>query len=265
MSTLKITHASFQMKLQLIDIGKLKPHEQIIPDLVDSLSKKMAEDGIFINPIMVDSESLVILDGMHRYNAAVKLGLRLVPALLVDYASESILLKRWWRKAKLNDPTKMLFLRIFRSSVRRRPRSASYLELVVEGSRMYYPVKGELLDSYRLMAKMEKRLSEQGAIVEYVHEYDLRKHASEDVILFSGARLKKQDVVNVVKLGELFPHKSTCHVFPARIYNINVPLKYLRLSEEEGNRRLIEYLKNRRLVYLRGVGRGRYERKYVFV
>ena len=46
-------------------------------------------------PILVAEDSLVILDGHHRYFALKALGCTRVPAYVVDYASDSIRLTTW--------------------------------------------------------------------------------------------------------------------------------------------------------------------------
>ncbi|MEM1873152.1 MAG: hypothetical protein QXF57_00995, partial [Acidilobaceae archaeon] len=45
--------------------------------------------------ILVDSKTLVILDGHHRVEALKLLGCKLVPALLVDYDSDCVQVSSW--------------------------------------------------------------------------------------------------------------------------------------------------------------------------
>ena len=46
-------------------------------------------------PIIVDRGTNVILDGHHRFAAADKLGLGLIPAILVDYPDSEISVSSW--------------------------------------------------------------------------------------------------------------------------------------------------------------------------
>ena len=74
----------------LVNIEKLKAHENIIPQRLDSIISEIKSYGIIRQPIIVDSRTYTILDGHHRYNAAKKLGLRRIPDDFVEYSDPSI-------------------------------------------------------------------------------------------------------------------------------------------------------------------------------
>ena len=44
--------------------------------------------GGYLKPILIDRATRAILDGHHRYNSALKLNLRLIPAIEVDYLED---------------------------------------------------------------------------------------------------------------------------------------------------------------------------------
>ena len=71
----------------LIDIDSLRGHEEVIPDNLERRTNKLLEKG-FYKPIIVDRESLVILDGHHKWTAGKKLGLGRVPVVMVDYLDD---------------------------------------------------------------------------------------------------------------------------------------------------------------------------------
>ena len=70
--------------VEILDIGSLMGHEEVIPSNLESRTTKLLERG-FYKPIIADRSSLVILDGHHKWTAARVLGLARVPVLLVDY------------------------------------------------------------------------------------------------------------------------------------------------------------------------------------
>ena len=70
--------------VEILDIGSLMGHEEVIPSNLESRTAKLLERG-FYKPIIADRSSLVILDGHHKWTAARVLGLAMVPVLLVDY------------------------------------------------------------------------------------------------------------------------------------------------------------------------------------
>lgn len=77
-------------EIKIIPIEELKPHEQTIPENLKRLENKIRENGYLINPIIVDQDSLVILDGHHRAKVLKLLGYKKVPAFLVDYSDKGI-------------------------------------------------------------------------------------------------------------------------------------------------------------------------------
>jgi len=78
------------MKCKLISLRDLKQHEKISQDHLFSIRDDIISDGFIRNPIIVDRDSGVILDGHHRYNAALEMGLKRIPTVLVDYLSSEI-------------------------------------------------------------------------------------------------------------------------------------------------------------------------------
>ena len=81
--------------VRLIEIGSLRGHEEIIPENLEKRASKLLEKG-FYKPIIVDRDSLVILDGHHKWTAAGLLGLDIVPVVMVDYLiDESVEVGVW--------------------------------------------------------------------------------------------------------------------------------------------------------------------------
>jgi len=70
--------------IEILDIGSLRGHEEVIQSNLESRTAKLLERG-FYKPIIADRSSLVILDGHHKWTAARDLGLAWVPVLLVGY------------------------------------------------------------------------------------------------------------------------------------------------------------------------------------
>lgn len=84
------------MKVELIPLELLLPHEEIIPDKVIQLEKMTIRWNAYVLPLVVDKITGTILDGHHRYNVAKNLDLQCLPCVLVDYLSdESIELDIW--------------------------------------------------------------------------------------------------------------------------------------------------------------------------
>lgn len=76
-------------------IGLLKPHEEICPVHLQKLSGQIKKDECVKDPIIVDGETMVILDGHHRYNALKSMSCKFCPCCLVDYQSDEIGVACW--------------------------------------------------------------------------------------------------------------------------------------------------------------------------
>ena len=80
-------------QIQKIKIRKLNPHEQIIEENLKKLLTSLKVEKRLKEPIIVDEETKVILDGHHRAKAFALLGLKEIPCKLVDYSSNEITVK----------------------------------------------------------------------------------------------------------------------------------------------------------------------------
>src|SRR5207245_8677696 len=88
------------VEVDLRPIGSVLPHEETTTDLSSRLSDQIRADGFQRDPIIVDRENHVVLDGMHRLRALKELGARHILCHLVDYSSPEIRLERWARSLK---------------------------------------------------------------------------------------------------------------------------------------------------------------------
>ena len=53
----------------MVETVSLRGHEEVIPDNLETRTSKLLRKG-FYKPIIVDRESMVILDGHHKWTAA---------------------------------------------------------------------------------------------------------------------------------------------------------------------------------------------------
>lgn len=82
------------MEFRLLEPNLLKEHEEVDPKRLHELMADICKNR-YVKAIVVDSKSMVILDGHHRYNVLKKLNARYVPVLLVDYNDSNIQLSYW--------------------------------------------------------------------------------------------------------------------------------------------------------------------------
>jgi len=88
-------------QIKNIEIKLLKPHEEICPVHLRNLQNEIKKDGCVRDPIIVDKNTMVILDGHHRWNLLLSLGAEFCPCCLVDYQSDEIGVACWREGEKI--------------------------------------------------------------------------------------------------------------------------------------------------------------------
>ncbi len=76
------------MAWELVEVARLRPHEQTLPWRVEEMVEKIQRNNFFHKPLLVDRSTLTILDGHHRHQASIRLGLKRVPAMVFDYRED---------------------------------------------------------------------------------------------------------------------------------------------------------------------------------
>lgn len=75
-----------------VDINILRCHEQVVEDRLNSFIKYLEtlEGDILISSIIVCDESMIIIDGHHRYHALKHFGIKKIPVTYINYNSQEI-------------------------------------------------------------------------------------------------------------------------------------------------------------------------------
>ena len=76
--------------IENLEIRELNPHEKVIEENLKKVLTSLKVEKRLKEPIIVDKETKVILDGHHRVKAFEILGLREIPCRLVDYSADEI-------------------------------------------------------------------------------------------------------------------------------------------------------------------------------
>ena len=108
--------------VDLIDIDYLNPHEKIIEKKKTLLTKfiKSYDSYYIISSIVCCHETLLIIDGHHRFFALKELGFKKVPVTLIDYKNDII------RTGKINPLDKNYIIDIGKSSALLEPKSTEH-------------------------------------------------------------------------------------------------------------------------------------------
>lgn len=248
------------MEISIAPVAILKPHEETILEMEINLMNQIIQNKMFKHPIIVDRQTNIILDGMHRHKVASKLGLRFIPVIYVKYDDPSIKILRWWRASKIEN--KEIIARL-----------ASKFELEKVNKDTFEKIKNDVglimlynneifvsnketnsLESYKNVKLIEHELMQMKISIQYIREDSLILVSSikPNTLLFTGKNISKNDVKEHALKNQLFPHKSTCHVFPARVYSVNVDLELLKSNEDLSSLEtlFVKQLSNRSVKYI---------------
>jgi hypothetical protein len=235
------------VEIDLRPIGSVLPHEETINELSSRLAEQIRADGFQRDPIIVDRENHVVLDGMHRLRALRDLGARHIVCHLVDYSSPEIRLERWARLLKGVKGENLQ--KILKSSrIDRRVSLKEAIELVDGRSTPVAVLTSgscfvasssfrSLAESFERLRRLDEASRAMGLKEDFIEE-ELIETAipNPGSVVVLTPRVKKNEVIEAAKRGRLFPHKSTMHVIGLRTVGVNYPLSELR--QEEPSREL---------------------------
>lgn len=89
MTSLILKTENANVRIALLSVDELKPHEKGSPLYLQLLRQEILKDRVLKYPIIADEKTHIILDGMHRWLALKSLGFTLIPAILVNALNNS--------------------------------------------------------------------------------------------------------------------------------------------------------------------------------
>jgi hypothetical protein len=228
----------------MIGIDELKPHEEVVEKSVELLANKILSQAVVRDPLLVDQESLVILDGMHRLSSLKTLKCRFAPCCLLDYDSDKIKVGSWYRLFNVEKADKVAEDLLKKNALDYSKQKTTFTKIsnnpqaivmTVDGTTYSVP-NADPVKGVRTAVLLEKEMVKTGHRVEYLSEemaiQQLRSREMTFIIatpIFSKEQIRRCGI-----RGDLLPHKVTRHVIPSRPLSINVPLSLLRDQEISG-------------------------------
>jgi hypothetical protein len=245
----------------MIETDELKPHEEVVESTVNKLVNAIQREGLLRDPLMVDKDDYVILDGMHRYNSLKRINCRFIPCCLMDYNSPLIKVGAWFRLFTVDNPESLAERVLSDSNLKysKLKTDAAALGdepqtiiLTKSGTTFSLTQPADPVDRAREAVALERLILQQGHQVIYLSETAaIQQLVSGEANLVIALPVFSKDLIREVGLkGQLLPHKVTRHVIPSRPLAFNIPLEPLtnpELSCEEADQRLCEILGKRRI------------------
>ena len=116
----------YLMSWELLEVARLQPHEQTLPWRVEEMTEKIQRNGFFHKPLLVDRKTMTILDGHHRHQASLRLGLKRVPALVFDYQDDERITVEAWPPAPPKSVNKALVIQMATNGLLMEPKSSKH-------------------------------------------------------------------------------------------------------------------------------------------
>ena len=248
-----INSSTISFRITLIDLDDLKPHEEIIEQSVTELAKAIRDQNEVRDPLIVDKQSLVILDGMHRYNALKKLGCQRAPVCLVEYDDERIGVGAWFRCFNVSNPDALaaealgaLNQKYERKGIGTGQTDLTNAVIITRLASFQLTEEMNRLSKSQLAVRIEKYISGQGFKCEYAAESTIAQPNSKVNLVIPVPIFSKTEIKETAMSGRLLPHKVTCHIIPSRPLRLDVPLDLLISgTTEEANEKLEQLLASR--------------------
>ncbi|MFI5419910.1 MAG: hypothetical protein ACHQ1H_02975 [Nitrososphaerales archaeon] len=231
------------IELSIVPLSEIKPHEDTIPDLLDSLTRDMARTKLQRDPLLVDRKTHMALDGMHRRAALQKLGAKFAVCAEYNYLDEEIKLERWLRYfiapdsnllSKLSLVFKMKSCPGYRPAAKIVDEDRGSVALLSAAESLVSRQKGNPSKVYEKIKKAAALCKAAKIQVEFAPESSrFELFTSESVYVLYPKILRKQDVLYMAEKNRVFPCKTTRHVVPVRPMGIYFPLNDLTNSSYE--------------------------------
>ncbi|MFN7991735.1 MAG: hypothetical protein U0R44_06285 [Candidatus Micrarchaeia archaeon] len=237
--------------LEIREVKSLLSHEQVISHNLKRLKEAMLNIGQLVDPMIVDKNTGVVLDGNHRLKVLEIIECPNATCQIVDYKSDEIKVGTWYPSVPLK-PEEIFKLDSLKHE---KVEYAAGVE-AVNSLKAPFMLVGKNKEchlinpgSYKLMEMVEEQnyifsLLEKG-VVEYTPEEEIQKRLGNGKTVFFRRSYTKEEIIKTAQAHTPLPPKSTRHLIPGRIIRLNMKLGWLHRSREEASAELSRMLDSR--------------------
>lgn len=243
--------------LSIREVSSLYPHEQTLAANLKRLKEAMLNIGQLVDPIIIDKETGVVLDGNHRLKVLQMIECPLTACQLVNYNDSKIQVGTWFPATKepLEKIIKNNKIKVERIDCEKGKRELKSLDapfMAVRNIRAGAPVcDAFLLDPGKY--KIREMTEEQHYILsclngvewEYISDDVAEEYLSKGYTVLFRRPFTKEEILRAAKEHNPFPPKSTRHLIPDRVVRLNMRLGWLHEGREEATRHLNNMLSRR--------------------
>jgi hypothetical protein len=238
--------------LKIIPTDQLLQHEQTLPQNIGYLKETMLNIGRLVDPLIIDKEHKIVLDGNHRLHVLRDISAQNVAVQVVDYFDPGIKIGGWHPMSKDFKPE------MFEDH----PENVDFEHGMAELDAMkgcFLMVRNDengkkkckLFDScsheLRQVVEQQNALLSNfsGMKIEYVEDFRADEFLSRGYTVLYRRMFRKEDVVKEALAKNPLPPKSTRHIIPNRIIRLNLPLGMLSEPQESAEIMMREFLLKR--------------------
>ncbi len=221
-----------------IDLDRMKPHEQLVQKELEDFVESVTGSGIFWKAMLLakipGTEDYLIVDGHHRWAGLKELGAKRAPSVILDYFDDGVKVYTWYPafKGSLESVLRRLEdagLSVLEDENAEEKAENGEVAFAIVGEKKFV-VKGGL-EEQKTVSRILDEMNQEHEI-ELIY-YGLKEDAFEDMgrgeidYVFVRKAPTKEDVMELVKRGEVFSPKTTRHVLPFIPDRIDVKLEEL--------------------------------------
>lgn len=249
-------------KLEIVPVEKLKIHEQTIPANTRALRETMLNLGRIVDPLIVDKDNFVVLDGNHRRQVLEDLKCENAICQLVDYNSPEIQVKGWYLAVPEKGIAEKYSLggeKVDMAAGQAAIDSLDACLMLVEkkgGAQecRIFPssekkIGAVMHDQNELVSKVPCKWASEsngnGDCILFVEDVRAPLFLEKDYSVFFRRNYRKDEIIKEASAGRPLPPKSTRHIIPNRIIRLNFHLGYLNEPPEVATRLLQEIVRRR--------------------
>ncbi len=212
----------------LVSVNSLKLHEHHIDEHLKELEKEILNDGMIKKPIIVEKNSLIVLDGTHRVTLAGKLGFKRIPALLISYDIAEI---HSWAHIYEGFCEIKFFINCLTKLMRHsngEPSAKGYKVILLNSYGEKHVLSfTNIFKLYWTIHFIDKVVKALGCNVTIIPDNEVHVYPRKPYVAILPPPIPKTEVLRVVERGKKFPPKSTRHILKIKIADVNVPLNEL--------------------------------------
>ncbi len=250
-------------KLQILPIEELKIHEQTLEANERNLRENMLNLGRLVDPIIVDKDRHVVLDGNHRRAVLASLKTEHAVCQVVDYHDPSIHIGGWYLATKTLPVSRLgggekVDFKAGHSALERM--EAAFMLVQRQGKKDSCTLFPSSEPKLRTVIEDQRRMVDllrgkpdggaeegngPGADLHFVEDSRLGYFLDNGYSVLVRRNFTKEEVIAEAVAGRPLPPKSTRHMIPNRIIRLNVHLGYLNEPPEAAWNYISEMVRKR--------------------